>query len=516
MSVLQHSEAMGVINPGDVQIWNNVAFDNGESDEPTMPIIIIQSSPSSCSKSKPSFLYLPEPDSSTKENQNPCSIPSPVPHLDRSASVKRPLHANAAVKNIHFDRPCLVPRRGDEKNIDSEIEEIEKEIERLSSRLESLRLEKAQRNSKSMEKRGRVVASKFMEVKEKSGKVWDGKIEELGTMTSVGLKTLNPPAGLGRRGVSLGPAEIYSETTRLRLLGKQEILVTPSPIQQAQNRRKSCFWKLGEIDEVKAIKQRGKSLSPKSRKCVSKLPAWKSGGGAATTVGMGSKKFVKKEDGGGGIIVPLIQPKNLFKEEGQGEESATKTAKKPLKNGGRVVASRYSINGGGSSAIKDFRKRTLAENDKEEEEVKKCDHKKRISLAGKPTTPHNQAKMMKDDDKKKNTTMPPVSDSKLLELVPKIRTRRQHCINDNGSSPRDSGAAKRVSQLIGKKSYFTLDDDEWEEDPEDAASYPMLKTSCCIDQTPRGELIGRRKSVFDDSSDDDEWKTSIFQALHFA
>lgn len=67
------------------------------------------------------------------------------------------------------------------------------------------------------------------------------------------------------------------------------------------------------------------SLSPKSRKTVSKVEASKQ---AATT--MGSKKPAKKEDG----VLTSISPKKLF-----GEKSAP--VKKPLKPG-RIVASRYS------------------------------------------------------------------------------------------------------------------------------------------------------------------------------
>ena len=132
----------------------------------------------------------------------------------------------------------------DEKKIDIEIEEIEKEIKRLSSRLEVLRLEKAERNlSKTIEKRGRVVAAKFMEQKQSV------KIEE--PMVSSAQYKIN------RRGVSLGPNEILSGSKSRLLFGKQGM---KTPVS-TQNRRKSCFWKLEEIDELKATKERRKSLS---------------------------------------------------------------------------------------------------------------------------------------------------------------------------------------------------------------------------------------------------------------
>ncbi|KAJ6433377.1 hypothetical protein OIU84_017133 [Salix udensis] len=165
----------------------------------------------------------------------------------------------------------------DEKKIDIEIEEIEKEIKRLSSRLEVLRLEKAERNlSKTIEKRGRVVAAKFMEQKQSV------KIEE--PLVSSAQHKIN------RRGVSLGPNEILSGSKSRILFGKQEM---KTPVS-TQNRRKSCFWKLEEIDELKATKERRKSLSvsPRSRKNVSKIQVPKQ---AATTVGY--RRPVKKDVG---------------------------------------------------------------------------------------------------------------------------------------------------------------------------------------------------------------------------
>ncbi|GMH07209.1 hypothetical protein Nepgr_009049 [Nepenthes gracilis] len=524
-SALQYSEAM---NARDIHIWDNAAFDNGELEYSTafqFP----------WSTAKPLFLNLsesPKSDSSTKENHSPF-IHSP--HSTESSARIKPLHDNSLTGNTLSDqsRPSSKQEysekviseignqeggkenRCSERNIDSEIEVIEKEINRLSSRLEALRLEKVQRNAKSMEKRGKLVPAKFMEPRQKT-RILDGlsKFEESITK-SAKPKTLNRGVSMGpseiirgaRRGISLGPAEIFS-ASKSKQLSKQEMV---TPIPPSQSRRKSCFWKLQDIDEVKKVKnERGKSLSlsPNSRKSTSKLQASKQ---VATTTVV-SKKFAKKEDG----IVSSIQPKNLFKD---GEKSVP--AKKPFRNG-RFVASRYNQTNG-NSAINDLRKRSLPENEKEE--GKRCD-KKPASLAGKST--ENRIKKRWEIPSEANTLVDNTPVTKMLDLVPKIRTAR--CINE---SPRDSGPAKRVSELIGRRSFFSMDDNGDDAEPSVfqafsfaegevvKESYPITRTFHCIDEIPQdpeaakkvAELI-RWKSLFD-YSDDDDLDSPTCQVLRF-
>ncbi|KAK9285706.1 hypothetical protein L1049_024905 [Liquidambar formosana] len=437
---------MSVLECPDIQIWNNAAFDNGESEDSG-------AIKSSWTHLQPIFVSLSESieSESSKENQSPVlgkslvSVKSPIPI--------KALHPNGAIGNSQAKPTKLLSKQGlvvppdvaankgnvdeicGERNIDSEIVEIELEINRLSSRLEELRLEKAERNAKTTERRGRVVPAKFMEQKQ-SGK-------NLGAM-----KKIDEPLSLcgmtkvQRRGVSLGPAEIFAGG-RFRQLGKPEI----TPVQPIQNRRKSCFWKLQDIDEGKVTKERGKSLSvsPKSRRTISKIQAPKQ---AMTTVG--SKKPIKKEDG----FISSIQPKKLFKD---GEKSVP--AKKPMKTG-RVVASRYNqgtIQSTGNSAM---RKRSLPENDKDD--GKRYD-KKRASV-GKSggILPESCPSQGMESRGKKRWETPsevvfyksmvdnsPPSISAMPDVLPKIRTTR--CAIE---TPRDSGAAKRVAELIGRKSYF--------------------------------------------------------------
>lgn len=127
--------------------------------------------------------------------------------------------------------------------------------------------------------------------------------------------------GINRRGVGLGPAEIAT-AVKSRPSNKPDI----TPVLLARSRRKSCFWKLQEMDELKLTKERRKSFSltvgPKTRKTVSRTQPPKQ---AATTVGW--KRGVKKEE----EVVYLIQPKELFKE-------GDKSAKRPARPGRFVQA----------------------------------------------------------------------------------------------------------------------------------------------------------------------------------
>lgn len=450
MSVIQYPEAM---NASDLQIWNNAAFDNGESEDPLItkaswcpikPIIVNRSG---------SF-----ESASTKENQSPVLIKSPI-SVKSPAQIK-PLHPNGAIQNSTMKPIKPLPKQGlvekpvsksgseelirDEKKIDSEIEEIEKEISRLSSRLQVLKLEKAEQNVKLGERRGRVIPAKFMEQKQNVKNSEELKKSEENLLWSAKAKVQRRGVSMGpgeiivggRRGMSMGPSEIIAGA-KPRQLGKLEI----TPVQPIQSRRKSCFWKLQDIDEEKVIKERGKSLSlsPKSRKALCKTQGPRQ---AATTVGL--RKAVKKED----VVLSSIQPKKLFRD---GEKSvAAKKSQKP----GRVIASRYNQ----STIQSALRKRSLPENDKDES--KRCD-KKRVSSE----TIRNQGTESRVKKKWEvpseivvcgnlETEKSQPSISVVPDMLPRIRTARYAI-----ETPRDSGPAKRVAELIGKKSYFCNDGD---------------------------------------------------------
>ncbi|OVA08004.1 hypothetical protein BVC80_1433g55 [Macleaya cordata] len=425
--MLKHPDA---INLPDLQIWNNAAFDNGTTDDQTAI------KPSLCPL-KPILLNGSETLklNSSKENNTTSLCKSPV--RTKSPLPIKPLHPNGATEvsqlkpiKLIFKQGLLVPSTtskteaepiNDDRKIDTEIEEIEAEISRLSSKLESLRLEKAEGKQKS---KNPVVPKKFEKTPSSS--------------TSAKIR---------QRGVSLGPSEIIAGI-RSQYAGKHE----KTPIQSAQNRRKSCFWKLPEIDEEKVPKQRGvrsSSLSPKSRQSVSKIQSSRQG---FTTIG--SKKTERKSDG----ILSSIQPKKLFKEE---EKSVS--AKKPIKNG-RVVASRYNqipVQPAGNLKQSELRKMSLPGMNRDNNS-KGYSYKKRASLAGqfyemgsgRNQITENQTKMPLEIRNealcdKNLEDFPPPSILKIDDLLPRIRT-----IKSKNESPRDSGPPKRVADLIGRKSYF--------------------------------------------------------------
>ncbi|CAF2150473.1 unnamed protein product [Brassica rapa subsp. narinosa] len=384
MTSTEHTETL---NAPELQIWNNAAFDDGDSN-------LTSAIEASWSNLNASF----DSDCS-KENQIPVSVSSSL-KSSVSFSTDDPIRCGKVKEKPHKTGKV---RHGD---IDAEIEEVEKEMNRLSIRLESLRLEKAEQIARSIAIRGRIVPAKFMESQKPTVKF------------DTGAKPRTTP----RRGVSLGPGEIYSAAK------KSETTVTP--LQSAQNRRKSCFFKLPGIEEGKkaVTKGRGRSLSPRSRKA--KMTAAEK---QAATTG-GSKRGVKKEES----VLSSIQPKKLFKEEEK---------RKPLKPG-RVVASRYSLMS--KTAEKDARKRSLPEN---EEKENHRSEKRRASDENRKSEGRVKKRWEIPSEVEVYCSGVTVSDETPIgKELPKIRTLRGRV----GESPRDSGAAKRVSELESKNRDFTF------------------------------------------------------------
>ncbi|KAE8730350.1 Tetratricopeptide repeat-like superfamily protein, putative isoform 1 [Hibiscus syriacus] len=402
MSILQYPDSFNV---PELLVWNNAAFDNGESEDAN-PL-----KDSWCNLDSESVNQSLESDGS-KENQSPLWVKSPL-SFKSTASLVKPCSKNVT-RNTR--EPFSVQTKGgvckkedkkrDEKKIDMEIEEVEKEVGRLSSKLEALRLEKAECNARSIAMRGRIVPAKFMEPKQN---ILEKKIED----------PLFSKPKLNRRGVSLGPSEIFY-ATKSRQFMKQEFTTS---VQSIQSRRKSCFFKLQDIDEGKVTREIGKSLSlsPRSRKTVSKVIASKPA--AATTVV--AKRSMKKEE----AVLSTIQPKRLFK-----DVEKPVTAKKPLKPG-RVVSSRYNQIPSQSNNKRVSNEQIVGSCKKESREKKKWEIPSEVMIpeGGSQEESPNSIDMIND-------------------LLPKIRTVRVW-----DESPRDSGPAKRVAELMGRKSYFSME-----------------------------------------------------------
>ncbi|CAN0896904.1 hypothetical protein LINGRAHAP2_LOCUS18787 [Linum grandiflorum] len=372
MSVLRYPEdatAPPTMNSAaEMQIWNNAAFDDGESDDST---------------AKASSWWSQSVNSSSKENRNPAEE--------------------------------------DGYGIDVEIEEIEKEIRRLSTRLEALRLKKQLHNA----------------VAERRGK----PAEDCRPTTPFPSSGMKPK--ISRRGFSLGPAEIASKARLFTKLETAAAAVTP--VLSTASRRKSCFWKLGEIDELKVTKERGKSqsVSPKSRNGTEMKPLPVVKQQAQTTAAAVGKRPAKKEEGD---ILALIQPKTLFKE---GDNSIT-SKKKQSSRSGRVVASRYNQIPA-ASATED-RKRSLPESDNDDGNKRRSASRRdgllNVKVKKKWEIP-SEVVIFKDQDQSQEEEEEEVS-------LAKIRTSRRQ--GSSAETPRDSGAAKRVAELVGKKSFFAVDE----------------------------------------------------------
>ncbi|KAL9159085.1 hypothetical protein ABFS82_08G111500 [Erythranthe guttata] len=460
MSVVQFPEAMDS-SSADVQIWNNAAFDNGGiSEDFTGSRQSWGSLKSVFANPKSSFDSVSDKENRNDVLENQISSVSVSSSLNKSSNATpfKPVNADRAAEKSRIKRGLvdedvvLKLKIRDEKKIDEEIEEVESEICRLSSRLEALRLEKIKRTVKAVEKRGgRVVQAKFMEQKQ-SAKNEEISVPCLSSARtkvqrrgiSLGPAEILSAGGGGRRGMSMGPTEIFGATK-----SRQDTMIKTTPLQ---SRRKSCFFKLQEIDEEKAVLRKERcSLSPKSRKLAAKTPSRQ----AVTTIS--SRKNLKKED----AVISSIHPKKLFKD---GEKSVPPTNKKPLIRPGRVVPSRYNqsttTTNGNQSASVVMRKRSLPENDLEQG---KRDEKKR-SLSGDDAN-EKKINLGTESRVKKRWEINPseivvhgstsaVEADYLPELLPRIRIGR--CKNE---SPRDSGPAKKVVELIGKKSFFGSDEE---------------------------------------------------------
>ncbi|CAH2077706.1 unnamed protein product [Thlaspi arvense] len=416
MSSIEHTETLNAPN---LQIWNNAAFDDVDSN-------VTSAVEASWSNLPPDFVNESFDSDCSKENQIPISVSSSVKSsVSFTTDPLRSGNAHEKPPKPWCEAPSAKPMTAkaksgaDQRDIDAEIEDVEKEIGRLSTRLESLRLEKAEQTARSIAIRGRIVPAKFMESQKQTVKFAEDS-------PFPGSKSRTTT----RRGVSLGPGEIFSAAKKSE---------TVTPLQSAQNRRKSCFFKLPGIDEGKVVtKARGRtslSLSPRTRKAASKITAAQK---QAATTG-GSKRAVKKEEG----VLSSIQPKRLFKED---EKNAA--LRKPLKPG-RIVASRYSqMSKTTQTAEKDARKRSLPENeDKENRRSEKrrasdenCKSEGRVKKRWEiPSEVDLYSSGVNDDE------------TPIGKELPRIRTLRRA-----GGSPRDSGAAKRVAELESKNRNFTF------------------------------------------------------------
>ncbi|XP_057459096.1 uncharacterized protein LOC130749741 [Lotus japonicus] len=287
----------------------------------------------------------------------------------------------------------------DEKIIDDEIVEIEGEIKRLTKKLEALRLEKAERR--------RIEAASEKRVSVGGG----GRV--------VAAKFMEP-----KRNGGVLRKKVEEATPKRNVLVPKRI-EEETPKQSGGAR---VNWRRGMSLGPAEIAARAAVVPPATTPSRRKSCFWKTvevGEERGKTVG--SRKSVRKR--GEGEIAVVVQPRNLFNE---GEKSVPVSSSKKGMKPGRVVASRYSQGIGNSGAGGgDVRKRSLPENNRVGSEVRV---KKRWEIPAEGGSVNGKA-----------------------VLLPKIRTLR--CVNE---SPRDSGAAKRVAELTGKRAFFGNEEEEEE------------------------------------------------------
>nr|XP_043617888.1 uncharacterized protein LOC122589638 [Erigeron canadensis] len=386
----------------DVRIWHNAVFDNdSESLNPNQNQIKSPSWMPMKSVSKNPCL---DSSISCKENQ------SPIVGLSNSKNVVliNPLHQSKPLKNLEIGNV----KKG--VALDEEIE-IEKEIARLYARLEEIRMKKTEQNvknnSNNLEKQGS--SAKFLDPV-KNNKDSCGVKKKIEDSSSGFSKTKMGQ----RRGFSLGPNEISN--LKSKQLGNNN---TPVQVKQ-QDRRKSCFWKLDDIEEEEKFGfSKGKNSGLRN---------------AVTTIG--AKKGMKKDD----LVLASVQPKKLF-----GEQSV----KKPLKPG-RVIPSRYNQ----ATVNSLMKKKTFTDNVVDRKSKTEGRVKRKWEIPSEIVIP-KRLDLDDDDDNENDDYVGPIDAEMPVVVLPRIRAVR--CVDDPG---RDSGPAKRVAQLVGKKSYFQQVEEEEEEE----------------------------------------------------
>uniref|UniRef100_A0A0D9WTD4 Uncharacterized protein n=1 Tax=Leersia perrieri TaxID=77586 RepID=A0A0D9WTD4_9ORYZ len=247
------------------------------------------------------------------------------------------------------------------------------------------------------------------------------------------LKPIKEPPVQRRRGVSLGPLEIHHG-------------VGGKPAAAAAARGKPFPTKLNAIrEEGRSSKQfavpakpwpssntkqtldsrQGTASSRAKARSISPRPRRQSNGKATETRG-------------GNKVVDELKPK-IGASTQSGSTTATAAAaaagKRPAGSSKmRVIPSRYSLTPGASLGCSGTQER-----------------RRKQSLPGSSgDSTQNEEIRAKVAEASNDQVSSPQTISKVAEMLPRIRT-----LSPFDESPRDSGCAKRVAELVGKRSFFT-------------------------------------------------------------
>ncbi|XP_015693895.2 serine/arginine repetitive matrix protein 2 [Oryza brachyantha] len=241
------------------------------------------------------------------------------------------------------------------------------------------------------------------------------------------LKPIKEPPAQRRRGVSLGPLEIHHGVGSKPASARAKPFPTKLNAIREESRPSKQFavpakpWPSSNTKQTLDSKQ-GAAASRAKARSTSPRPRRQSIGKATDTRGANK-------------VVDELKPKGASSQSGSATAAAsTATAKRPAGSSKmRVVPSRYSLTPGaslgGSGAQERRRKQSLPDSSgdaTQNEEIRA----KVIEASNDPLSPQTIAKV--------------------AEMLPRIRT-----MPPPDESPRDSGCAKRVAELVGKRSFFT-------------------------------------------------------------
>ncbi|CAN6200738.1 unnamed protein product [Urochloa humidicola] len=253
------------------------------------------------------------------------------------------------------------------------------------------------------------------------------------------LKPIKEPPVQRRRGVSLGPLEIqhgvgskpgaaaarvkpFSKLSAVREEAQQskQHAVVPARPWPSSNARQGTA--------ASRAKARSGSMSPRSRRQSTSKATETWGGNTKAT-----------ETRGGSAAVPVNKVDNELKQKGMvNPTDNAAVAKRPVGSSKvRIVPSRYSLTPGSSLTAGTHEKR--------------CKQSRPGSAGGASQREGFRAKLTEP----LNSELSPETIAKVAELLPRIRT-----MPPSDESPRDSGCAKRVADLVGKRSFFTAAADD--------------------------------------------------------
>uniref|UniRef100_A0A0A9ER11 Uncharacterized protein n=1 Tax=Arundo donax TaxID=35708 RepID=A0A0A9ER11_ARUDO len=405
--------------------------------------------------------------------------------FDHASSSSSAWHAHTAaaaagVREREGDKENHRPER-DAADVDAEIDHIEGEILRLSSRLHHLRTAKHPEPKRGGEaapspkavRRPRglslgpldvisaAVAAQGLKPIKQAPAAW-GRGLSLGPLGIVAANPRVPTAAAQRklqgdgaarpilkpikeppvqrcRGVSLGPLEIHHgvgskpgpaaarvrpfsnnlNSVREEGQGSMQHAVPAKP-WPSSNAKQPLDAKQGAA--ASRAKARSGSMSPRSRRQSTSRATETRGGNAKATETRGGNAAV-----GTNRVVDELKPKGN-----------AATAKRPAGSSKvRVVPSRYSLTPGSSLG------------------AGTQDKRRKQSLPGSAGGASQREEIRAKVTEPLNDELSPETIAKVAELLPRIRT-----MPPSDESPRDSGCAKRVADLVGKRSFFTAAADD--------------------------------------------------------